>query len=608
MRDITIRTAGATLVLFGVTTAAILQIGPAIESGEISLANEPLETTVTPASVTSEPTEPVETTLPPPFVYRVGVLSGISTDNFWAFYGGQSSVWDAYILGPTKPALYTLKHVDGTLNGELATSPSEPSEGSNGWQVTIDLSKDLRWSDGAPITARDVVFTFDTVRALKLGGSWASAFPAPVSDITAIGDSKLRIRFSERPTLAVWPYGPGLAPIMPQHVWAPLVDGVKRKGLYALDASADVDGGALSLATVEDDRITSVANPGHPRGAAPDIVEYHIYSDEAAAVGALTADEIDYILSPKGLEPSQVEAIKSDPAIAIATSPANAVRYLGFNLNRAPMSDHAFRSSLALLLDRRGLAGSISNGTPAYSFVSESNTRWYDEKLATANRRLYDGDLAVRLSKAVASLTAAGYAWESEPTLDAGEQAVAGTGLTINGVAPAPLTILTPGDAYDPARPAYAAQIAETLGWLGFDVRPVETDFDTVVDLAFTAGDDGALHYDMYLLGWTLGNPSLPGYYRPLFAGDGVMNNTGYSSASFAEQLSAYEGSYTFAEAREVLWAMEATLAVDLPYLLLYRSDITEVYRLDRVAYGVDSSFGGLQGRLGGIGDVTSVG
>ena len=70
---------------------------------------------------------------------------------------------------------------------------------------------------------------------------------------------------------------------------------------------------------------------------------------------------------------------------------------------------------------------------------------------------------------------------------------------------------------------------------------PVETDFDTVVDLAFTAGDDGNLHHDMYLLGWTLGSPLLPNYHRPLFSEDGPENNTGYAGPDFAALLAEYE-------------------------------------------------------------------
>jgi ABC-type transport system substrate-binding protein len=169
------------------------------------------------------------------------------------------------------------------------------------------------------------------------------------------------------------------------------------------------------------------------------------------------------------------------------------------------------------------------------------------------------------------------------------------------------LTILTPGDAYDPTRPLQAAGIAEALGWLGFETRPVETDFDTVVDLAFTPGDDGLMHYDMYLLGWTLGSPARPDFYRALFGPGGVQNNTGYESVRFNEQLAKYETAFSIESAKAALWSMETILSEDLPYLLLYTTSITEAFRADRVTFDIDGALGGLQGRLGGIGDVSPV-
>ena len=85
------------------------------------------------------------------------------------------------------------------------------------------------------------------------------------------------------------------------------------------------------------------------------------------------------------------------------------------------------------------------------------------------------------------------------------------------------------------------------------------------------------------------------------------MNNTGYSSAEFAQELEVYEDSYSFDYAHQALWAMESTLSADLPYLLLYTSEITEAYRSDRIAFDIAAGLGGIQGRLGGIADVRPV-
>jgi ABC-type transport system substrate-binding protein len=169
---------------------------------------------------------------------------------------------------------------------------------------------------------------------------------------------------------------------------------------------------------------------------------------------------------------------------------------------------------------------------------------------------------------------------------------------------PAPLTILTPGDEYDPARPDYTTRIESTLETLGFDVRPVVTDFDTVVDLAFSKDDAGARQFDMYVLGWTLGNPVLPDYHRWMFATDGAANSTGYSAPDFDADLAAYQSAAAPEEAKRALWAMEQAVARDLPYLVLYHPEIIEAYRSDRVRFGEQGVLGGIQGRLGGLEDL----
>lgn len=604
MQDKTLRTIGASVVLFGIVLAGIAQAGSAENQTPTEIVVADTDTTPESDAIDSRAQTPT-TAEPEPFAYRIGVLAGVSTDNFWAYYGEEPSVWNSYILGPTKPALFALEPGSGTLTPELASAQVTPTWDADGWRVRVPLSENLSWSDGTPITANDFVFTFETVRALELGGSWADSYPASIESVHADSDQLLRIEFTERPNLSLWPHGVGLAPVMPAHVWAPLVKGTNAKGLYAMSGRADVSGGPLTLTAVTDSVVISRANPGYPEAGIPDVVRYDVYEDEEAMIAAVAAGEVDTLLTPKGVTREQLEAIEGQSAVSVVESPANGVRYLGFNLSREPMSAPEFRTSLALLLDREGLADEIPHtGSVTWSMIPKANGQWFDEAAAEANRSLYAGDLEARLAKALEGLKAAGYAWTTEPKVSEKGVLVAGEGLTIGPRAPQPLTILTPGDEYDTARPEYVQRIADTLAVLGFDTRPVETDFDTVVDLAFTRGDDGELHYDMYMLGWTLGNPALPDFYRHLFTAKGAMNNTGYASKKFDKALTAYENAFTVEQAEQALWSMEKMLAADLPYLVLYTSELTEVYRSDRVRFDVEESLGGLQGRLGGILDV----
>lgn len=593
-----LRTVGATIVLLGVLAAVVIQANNGSEPPSISIVTN--DASGDTGEGQAEPQRDQE-----PFVYRVGVLAGITANNFWDFYGREPSVWNSYILGPTKPALYALDE-SGAVTLELATEVAAPTQQDGTWQVQVTLRDDMAWSDGTPITAHDFVFTYDTVDALELGGSWADGFPEAIESVEALNDHQLLIEFGARPNLAVWPHGSGLVPLMPAHVWSSHTQGITADDLYAIANVEDVGGGPLTVVSVSPQRVVAIANPGYVAATAPDTVEYVVFDGIDQAADALVEGDLDTILTPKGLTGDQLSRFADDDGIEVTASPGNGIRYLGFNLDRDPMSRLEFRQAVALLVDREGLAQAIApNGQATYAFVNEANAVWYDPESADGNASRFGGPLPERLDAALEGLRSAGYTWTTEPRIGADGSVVAGSGLTIDGETPDPLTILTTGNSHDPWRPEYAASIAKIVGWLGFEVHSLETDFDTVVDLAFTPGADGALGYDMYLLGWTLGNPSLPGYYRTLFAADGEMNNTGYASPEFDALLDDFESSFAVEDAREALWRMETELAADLPYLLLYSSSITEAYRSDRITFTTTPGLGGLQAVSGAITAVT---
>ena len=600
MRSQTTRAIGATVVLIGIVVAVVIQSRPEEQTpAEIAAP----QGTTAPRDAATSPDETEKS-----FEYRVGLLSGVSTENYWEYVGEQPTAWNAYVLGPTKPALYAIDPASHALIPEAAgAAPVLPTWDRGGWRVHVDLGQGLSWSDGRPVTAADVAYTFETVRRLGLKGGWAASYPDEIEEVVAESPTKLRIEFSNRPGLGLWPHGVGLAPIMPAHVWAAPTDGIDTAAaLYDLDSEVDVSGGPLQIVTITDTQIETVANPGYPESGTPDVV-YSIFGDEAEAIAAMKTGAIDTVLDPNGLSEEGADALAGTPGVAIERSPANSVRYLGFNLTRDPMAKAEFRQSLALLLDRGWATETlVPDAAAAYTMLSSANVSWFDEGEAASITDPYAQTLEARVPAAISRLQSVGYAWETPPAVvDGGLKP--GHGLTIDGQPPAPLTILTPGDEYDPARPDYTSRIETTLESLGFDVRPVVTNFETVIDLAFTVDESGARQYDMYVLGWTLGNPALPDYHRWLFAGDGVANSTGYASPDFEANLARFERATARDEAKDALWGMEQALARDLPYLVLYHPNLIEGYRADRVRFEEHEVLGGIQGRLGGLNDLTPV-
>ncbi|MDH3463718.1 MAG: ABC transporter substrate-binding protein, partial [Acidimicrobiia bacterium] len=457
MPDRFARTFGASAILVAIVVIGFIQFAKSDDPVDVEIVVNETSTTVGfEPSTTRDDSVPD----PNPFVYRIGILQGPSTENFWKYAAEASSVWDTYVLAPTKASLYRVDPSTLELRPELASELASPRWDASGWWVEIELRSDLRWSDGEPITAVDYVFTYETVRSLDLGGNWASAFPGQIMSVEAIDDYALVVRFDGRPGLQTWPYAAGTAPIMARHYWEGIVaNSGTSLDLYSIAGSDDVSGGPLDLVEVGAELVVSVANAGYP-GQTPDTVEYLVFADESAMTEALQLGTIHSALTPKGLTTENAALLEATDGVRTITTRSYGLRYLGFNLERTPMNTIQFREAVAYLLDREGMAAEFTpDSDPAYTLMPPANDLWFDADLSAEIQSLRSGSASERLELALQGLRTAGYSWASEPAVVNGV-IEPGAGLQIGGVAPVPLTILTPGDVYDPARARYAESLA----------------------------------------------------------------------------------------------------------------------------------------------------
>ena len=598
-------------------------------------------------TATTAGSSPTETTAPAPsteaFTYKVGIFQDTTTDNFWAYYDPESSVWNAYLLGATKPALYTYDYPGITFDNDVAADPEAPEPVQEGdvWTVTVPMRTDATWSDGSPITADDIVFTYETVRDLALGGDWLSAYPVAPDDnstlgltnVEAVDANTVKFSFNQRPGLAVWPNNVGLGPIMDKAFWADKVDAAKGSddpaaALYAESGAGDLSGGPTTF----DSRTAgagahNVANTGYydigrtitsgdatyNLGPFFSDMQYTLYGDQNAAVLALKAGEVDYLFNPLGLQRGLSDQITSDENLTPVVNPTNGFRYLAFNLRREPMSNQSFRDALALMIDKEFMATSVLQGVafPLYATVPEGNGLWYNKEKADGYAAEYAGKSTEdRLNEAVATLKAGGFTWDVEPTYANGA-VVNGSGVKLNGKAVPHLEILAPGPGYDPLRATYSIWIATWLKQLGFDADANPTDFNTIVDKVFVPAD-GTLNYDMFILGWSLGNPAFPSYHESFWAGkndtlvnDG-NNNTGFNDPAFNDLADQYNAATSESDAYDIMWQMEDILFEKKPYILLFDTGIFEAYRSTSIDYPFTDSLSGIQFLNGMQGLVTA--
>jgi ABC-type transport system substrate-binding protein len=288
-------------------------------------------------------------------------------------------------------------------------------------------------------------------------------------------------------------------------------------------------------------------------------------------------------------------------------------RYMAFNMRKAPMSDLAFRQAAATVINKELIADTVLAGAvfPGYTIVHPDLTVFYNADVEKAgwvdnSTPMTDGE---RFETAIQILKDAGYTWSTEPVVVSDDEGnflevnPKGEGLTMpNGEAVPDLSILTPGPGYDPFRATFSIYMETWMQELGIPVTAEPTDFNAIVNATFPPQTpESALEWDMYVLGWGGGDVSLPGTStRAFFHSDqdsvtgGGFNTPGYASEEFDATADAFDAATDIESAAELTKEMDAILARDLPYVVLFRTPIIEASS-SNVTFPVQTIMGGQQ-------------
>ncbi|HJS71980.1 MAG TPA: ABC transporter substrate-binding protein [Acidimicrobiia bacterium] len=590
--------------------------------------------------------------------YTMGIFEDVTTDNPWSYLDSSGSdVWVGYVLGPTLGAPYTINYPGLEPVPDMAAGELEPvvQEGDT-WVGTITLRDDLIWSDGEPVTANDYVFTFETARDFGLTANWPDYLdagtadaPGPVTAVEAVDDQTIQFTFNAQPGLAIWGVGngPPFMPVLPEHFWGPVVEEaaatatprdtlIAASGVGAPSAGPTVFGeiqeGSFAASTANEnyyDTGKEVTSGGVTYSIGPFAGDfnYPLYGGQEAAVLALAEGEVDLLLNPLGMQRGLRDQVEGNQELTAVVNPTNGYRFLAFNHARAPMSDPAFRDALTAMINKEYVTENLLQGAafPLYVLLPEGNEAWYNADAAAemAESGFADLDDDTRRATAIGMLTGAGYTWpegqapgwydeagaySAEPAEGFTYTAAAGDIIGPDGNPVQPLELMHPNAGYDPLRATFGGYIAGVAREIGIPLSSVPTDFGKIIDVVFEFDEATATYtspYDMFILGYSLGNPVFPTFHRSFFATGGDSNNTQYSNAEFDELANAFDAAATTEEAYDIMWQLEQLIARDKPHVPLFDTGILEFYN-NRVEFPFTETLSGLQFLNGSPGTVAA--
>ena len=346
--------------------------------------------------------------------------------------------WGAgeHVHEPLIQSTLTVTNPDLTIGGDLATS-WEASEDGLTWTVTI--RDDVSFTDGEPLTASDVAFTYNTVKAASSVNDFTMLdFAEAIDDTTVV--------FHMVTPYSIWPYTMAIVGILPEHAYDPATYG-----------SHPIGSGRYTL--VQWDRGQQVileANPNY-YGEAPKMRRVTIlFMEEDAAFLAVQAGQVDLAYT------SATYSDQSPTGYSLLSCVSVDNRGINLPTEGNPVtSDLAVRRAINIGVERQEMIDHILNGhgTPAYSVCDK--LPWYEP----ASQVDYDPE------EAAALLDEAGWVLGED-------------GVRVKDGVRAELNILyATGDS---VRQALAADLAGQLAELGFACTIEGVGWDTAYDRALT--------------------------------------------------------------------------------------------------------------------------
>lgn len=561
--------------------------------------------------------------------YTLGIFQDVTTDNQWNNIDtAGNTVWNSYFLTPMLGVPYTIAMPGIELQPALAEGELQPAtEDGDAWVGEFTFKEGLLWSDGEAITAEDFAFTWQTAVDLELQGPWQDYVDTDiVTAVEAVDDLTVRVTFNAQPGLAVWGPGTGvpLMPVMPEHFWGPVVEAaletddprttlLAESGAEAPSAGgtvyADRQEGSFAASTINENYYDSgneLTSGGVTWTEGPYATDFQfpLYGGQEAAVLALADGEVDLLLNPLGMQRGFQDQVQENEELTAIVNPTNGYRFLAFNHSRFPMDTPAFRDALTALIDKEFVTGNLLQGVafPLYVILPEGNVAWYDEATAEELAEVGYSGLAQneRRQIAIDLLTEAGFTWETAPAIEGeGEEATftAGSGLIgPDGEPVGQLQLITPTASYDPLRATFGNYISGVAQEMGIDLVSIPTDFNKIVADVFTLNDENEYTspFDMFILGYSLGNAAFPTFHCSFFCTGGDSNNTQYSNEEFDAAADAFDAAQTQEEAYAAMWEMERLIARDKPHVPLFDTGILEFYN-NRVEYPFTETLSGLQ-------------
>jgi peptide/nickel transport system substrate-binding protein len=434
-------------------------------------------------------------------------------------------------LDPHKTSAYysfeVLENVYDTLVEPDQNLQMQPSL-ATGWKISKDqkmwtftIRKGVKFSDGTPLTAKDVAYSYHRIIDDKLSSAYKFA---EVTSIQAPDPQTLVVKLKQPM--------PNLLSSLGSYKGMAIVE---KKNVESGAIKQDpVGSGPFKVASWQNgDSIKLVRNPYY-WGPKPKIsgVDYTFVKDPTVALQNLESGEVDWT---DNLPPQQISSLKSNNDIVVKSTPTSDYWYMALNEKKKPFDNRDVRRAISFAIDRNSIvkAAKFGNATVNETAIPKTSAWYYDYSPYDYNP-----------TKAKALLKKAG---------------VSNLSMDLMVTSEYPETV------------SAAQVISDELSKVGITVKIRNLDFATWLD------DESKGDFDSFMLGW-LGNIDPDEFYYSQHHTGGAFNFQGYSNPK-VDKLLDQARTETNQATRKQLYDRAAKMIVDdASYIYLYNPDVATAW------------------------------
>ncbi|MCB0157764.1 MAG: ABC transporter substrate-binding protein [Caldilineaceae bacterium] len=491
-------------------------------------------------------------------VVRIGWAGSPDTLN-----PGAAILSEAYtIFGLVYDAMYQLQ-LDGSYTLNLAEAV-DVSEDGTVWTFTI--RDGFTWSDGEPLTAADVAFSYNFYKE-QTDFPFLNVYTEYFDTIEATDDKTVVITLTDAiPNMEsqlVFLF------VLPEHIWS-----AHTENAVEFENIPLVGSGAFTLVEYSQNQFVRLeANKDHPLFAPKvDGAVFQTFDNQDALVQALRTSQLDMITE---MPNTAVPSLRNEADIQVVTGPpaSPSVSDIIFNLTTPETCppDDGVCSGHPALLDvtvRRALAHATDKqqiidvtllglGTPGLTLIPDSLGIWYNDSIQ---------DFAFDIDEANRLLDEAGY-------VDSDGDGVRDMP---DGSRPLRFRVNWPSDS------TWASRGAEILAGTWSQIG-VATELQALDPDALTSVCCPTFDFDVILWGW--GSDPDPAFLLSVMITDEIptgTSETGYSNPEYDELYRQQAVTLDLDERRDIVWRMQEIVHDDVVYIIPFYAQNVQAFRTDR--------------------------